>query len=145
MSAPKITTKYLEQIYNPKKFKITITKMVKEITKLNKTSKINAIAFTGTSGAAIAYPVSYITGIPLLCVRKSTRDNHSRMKLEGFTTPKNYVIVDDFIASGRTIKNIRRAIQKESPKSKLTHVLLYRFQRENRFDQDLKVNLVYLK
>ena len=72
----KIESVYLHTIYEPNRFKKTVDNTIKAINSLNKEKKINAIAFTGTSGAALAYPVSYATGIPLLCVRKSTKDNH---------------------------------------------------------------------
>lgn len=138
----KINTKYLNKIYETKKFKITVNKVVREIRKIHKKTKINAIAFTGSSGAALAYPVSYITGIPLLCIRKSTKDNHYRNRLEGHVNPKNYIIIDDIIATGRTVKSIRKAIAKESPKSKLLNVVLYNQFGGNGFDSSFDADII---
>lgn len=138
----KINTKYLNKVYETKKFKATVDKVVKEIRKIHKKTKINAIAFTGSSGAALAYPVSYITGIPLLCVRKSTKDNHYHNKLEGYVNPKNYVIIDDIIATGRTVKSIRKAIAKESPKSKLLNVVLYNQLGAGGFNKYFDANII---
>lgn len=121
----KIESCYLHKIYEPNRFKKTVDDTIKTVIALNKEKKINAIAFTGTSGAALAYPVSYATGIPLLCVRKSTKDNHYREKLEGYTRPKNYIIIDDCVCTGTTIKKMVKAISSYSPNSKLSALVLY--------------------
>ena len=121
----KIESVYLHKVYEPKQFKKTVDETIKVVVALNKKKKINAIAFTGTSGAALAYPVSYATGIPLLCVRKSTKDNHYRAKLEGYTRPKNYIIIDDCVCTGTTIKKMVKAIKEYSPASKLSTLVLY--------------------
>ena len=121
----KIETDYLRKIYFPAQQKKIVDKTARAILSLNSNKKINAIAFTGTSGAAVAYPVSYITGIPLLCVRKSKTDNHYHETLEGYTKPKNYVIIDDCVCTGKTIKKVKKSIEKYSPKSKLQMVFLY--------------------
>jgi adenine/guanine phosphoribosyltransferase-like PRPP-binding protein len=127
----KIESSYLYNIYEPTKFKIIVRNIVKTVLRLHKEKRINAIAFTGTSGAAVAYPVSYVTGIPLLCIRKSKVDNHYRKKLEGYTKPRNYIIIDDFVATGKTIKTMVKTIKDYSPNSKLSAVILYTDRREN--------------
>ena len=121
----KIESCYLHKIYEPNQFKKTVDETIKTVVALNKEKKINAIAFTGTSGAALAYPVSYATGIPLLCVRKSIKDNHYREKLEGYTRPKNYIIIDDCVCTGATVKKMVKAISTYSPKSKFSALVLY--------------------
>lgn len=85
----------------------------------------DAIAFTGSSGAALAYPISYLLGVPLICVRKSIRDNHSGLKLEGAVSAPKYIIIDDFIESGRTIDKINKAIKLENKKSNCVGIYLY--------------------
>jgi adenine/guanine phosphoribosyltransferase-like PRPP-binding protein len=85
----------------------------------------DAIAFTGSSGAALAYPISYLLGVPLICIRKSIKDNHSGLKLEGAVSAGTYIIVDDFIESGRTINKIKKAINAENKKAKCVGIYLY--------------------
>jgi adenine/guanine phosphoribosyltransferase-like PRPP-binding protein len=96
-----------------------------KIKKFRRKVSFDAIAFTGTSGAAIAYLLSFILKIPLICIRKSIRDNHSGLKLEGCITAKKYIIVDDFIESGRTINKIKKSITAENKKSKCVGIYLY--------------------
>ena len=87
--------------------------------------KFDAIAFTGSSGAALAYPISFLLGVPLICVRKSTKDNHSGLKLEGAVSASKYIIVDDFIQSGRTINKINKAIKSRNEKANCIGIYLY--------------------
>jgi adenine/guanine phosphoribosyltransferase-like PRPP-binding protein len=55
---------------------------------------------------AIAPIISYITGIPLLIVHKENDSSHSEYKVRGLATSSNYIIIDDFIESGKTINHI---------------------------------------
>lgn len=89
---------HLRAVHNPKSMKSMINKLCAEI----KTIKdIDAIAFRGVSGAAVAYPIMYKTGIPVVNIRKE--DSHGR-SIEGPDRDiKKYIIVDDLIDSGATI------------------------------------------
>lgn len=95
---------YLDQIYHPAQYAKTITKLVAAIRKFKKNNPFDAIAFTGTSGAAAAYPLSLRLKIPLICVRKER--SHSYLEVEGAYSMSKYIIVDDFISSGKTIDQI---------------------------------------
>lgn len=105
---------------------------MKILKQFRRKNPFDAIAFTGTSGAALAYPLSYLLGIPLICIRKSIRDNHFGSKLEGFVTAKKYIIVYDFIESGRTINKIYKSIKSENKKANCIGIYLY--------DQPCKIN-----
>ena len=110
----KFTNAYMPEVYNsPKKYAALVHRVAKKIQALQKKLGFDALAFTGTSGAAIAYPVSVITGIPLICVRKTTRGSHCNMVVEGPSDKdiKKYLIVDDFIQSGNTIRKIIKKIK----------------------------------
>ena len=106
-----IKTDYLGKVYQVNKFIEEINKAAKIIRKFKRKNPFDAIAFTGTSGAAFAYPLSYKLGIPLICIRKSVTDNHFRRKVEGQVNTKRYIIVDDFIESGKTIRRIQKEIK----------------------------------
>ena len=112
-----IRTDYLNKVYRVNQFTKTVERAAKVLRKFRRKVPFEAIAFTGTSGAALAYPLSYLLGIPLICVRKSTRDNHFGYKIEGVMTADTYIIVDDFIESGSTIEKVRKSVDSEYWKS----------------------------
>ena len=118
MKVPKITTSYMTQVYHLELYLRLLPKVVKKLKQLKKKWKFEAIAFTGCSGAAVAYPLSFLTKTHLICVRKDKA--HNKSKTEGATEVKRYLIVDDFICSGKTIKNIISAL-----KGKPVGILLY--------------------
>ena len=107
----KIQTDYLGKVYDVNKFQIMIGKLVKKICEFKRKNPFEAIAFTGTSGAAAAYAVSYKLKIPLICVRKKDR-NHYGQSIEGATSAASYIILDDFIAGGSTVRRIIETLAK---------------------------------
>lgn len=123
----RITIEYLSSVYLTDNFSYTVDKATKIISKFRKRMPFEAIAFTGSSGAALAYPLSYKLKIPLIHIRKSIRDNHYGSKLEGLNDCASYIIVDDFINSGRTIKKIISEINKGNAYKKSECVGIYLF------------------
>lgn len=103
-----IHSEYLQEIFQPEEYKKTIEWVKKALKKF----EFDAIAFRGTSGSAIAFPLSYELGIPLLYVRKDS--SHHCSGIEGFVDCKRYVIIDDMVSSGETIKIIQDTIQTPS-------------------------------
>ena len=127
---PTIQSDYLNRVYEVKLFVKVVDQAVKTLTAFRKKNHFDAIAFTGTSGAALAYPLSIKMKVPLICVRKSVKDNHYGSKLEGCTNARTYIIVDDFIASGSTMKKIQKAVKDHTGEygadpAKLVGVYLY--------------------
>jgi adenine/guanine phosphoribosyltransferase-like PRPP-binding protein len=120
-----IRTDYLDKVYRVNQFTKTVAKAAKVLRKFRRKVPFEAIAFTGTSGAALAYPLSYLLGVPLICIRKSTRDNHFGYKIEGCMTADTYIIVDDFIESGSTIKKVRKSVENEIEDAKCVGIYLY--------------------
>ena len=90
-------TAYLESIYrSPVRYKQLIDRIAKRLTTLKKKKSFGALAFRGTSGAALAYPLSAKHNIPLICVRKSREPSHG-YSVEGTDrNVKRYIIIDDF-------------------------------------------------
>lgn len=115
---PKINTSYMTPVYNLELYLRLLPKVAKKLKQLKRKWKFEAIAFTGCSGAAVAYPLSFLTKTHLICVRKDKA--HSNSKAEGATKVKRYLIVDDFICSGKTIRNIISVL-----KGKPVGILLY--------------------
>lgn len=119
-----VRSEYLNSLYGPP-FWEKVPKAVKMLRAFKKKHPFDAIAFTGSSGAGFAYPLSYLMKVPLICVRKK-ENSHYRNKIEGSISAKRYVIVDDFIFSGSTIEKIIKTIDKEVPsKPHCVGILLY--------------------
>lgn len=110
----RFNTAYLDSIFqSPLKYKRLIDKIADQMTALKKKSSFSGIAFRGQSGAAMAYPLSAQLNIPLICVRKPKENSHG-FNVEGSSRSiRRYVIIDDFMESGETIKAILAAIDKE--------------------------------
>jgi adenine/guanine phosphoribosyltransferase-like PRPP-binding protein len=108
-----IRTSYLGAIFGGDYSK-HVDAAVKTLKDFKKKTSFDAIAFTGTSGAGIAFPLSYFLKLPLLHIPKSGVYRHSANSLEGTVNSKKYVIVDDFIASGDTVRRIERTISTQT-------------------------------
>jgi adenine/guanine phosphoribosyltransferase-like PRPP-binding protein len=119
-----IISGYLSKVFSTKEFIKIIDKLALKIKDFDKKNHFDAIAFTGTSGSAVAYPLSYKLKIPLICIRKG-RNSHYGEKYEGVCNIKKYIIVDDLVNTGNTIKKIQREIKYQSPEAKLIAVFLY--------------------
>jgi adenine/guanine phosphoribosyltransferase-like PRPP-binding protein len=112
-----VYTDYLQRVYSKKLFAKTIKKTITLVKQLQKQHKFTAIAFSGSSGAALAFPVAYATGLSLIHARKRDSshwvEDNSRCKggiVEGTLGAKKYIIIDDFISSGTTVDRILRDV-----------------------------------
>ena len=84
--------------------------------KVFKRMDFDAIAFTGVSGMLIGPTICLRLGKPMIVVRKGDLDDcHSSNRVEGFQAAKRYVIVDDFVGSGDTVRRIQEAVKEFSP------------------------------
>ena len=128
----KICSEYLHPIYDPATLAKIVNRLARKINSLQKKQRIDAIAFSGTSGAAVAYPLSYKLRIPLICVRSPVISSHSCCDCEGVVGVKNYVIVDDFIDSGETVDRIKKSVLGINEKANLVAILLY----EHEWDEE---------
>lgn len=90
-----------------------VAKIVPVAVQLLKRFEFDAIAFRGMSGCLLAAPLAYLTGKTLIMVRKPEQ-SHTSLIVEGDKAAKTYVIVDDFISSGQTVKIIVQEVTKFS-------------------------------
>jgi orotate phosphoribosyltransferase len=91
-----------------------------------KLKDFDSIAYSGMSGALIASIVSMELDKGLFCVRKESDKNHSGRRIEsGFKKSKKYIIIDDLIDSGDTIKYIVENMTKEYPETRCVGIYLY--------------------
>ena len=101
---------YLHHVLDKSLIKQTISFVCKKI----KAIECDSIAFSGMSGALIAPIVAYKTGKNLILVRKIKDDSHSTYAIESSSyCCKKYVVIDDLIASGKTITHIIESVNKQ--------------------------------
>jgi len=110
---------YLRNYLNPKKSKAKFKKAVEILKGL----KFDSIAFRGVSGALIAPVLAHALNKNIIVVRKGNQNSHSYRTVEGNFDCKTYVIADDFVDTGRTVKTIKREIKKEAPDAQCIGVL----------------------
>jgi len=119
----KIKSSYLKVLFDTK-YSLRIKELVKVARKIKRKHPFDAIAFTGMSGAGVAFPLSFLLKVPLILIRKKGY-SHSSDEIEGTYNSKRYLIVDDFIDSGETINKIIRTYHYYSPAAKPVAMLLY--------------------
>ena len=89
-----------------------LKKAIAAFGRLRKTIDIQAIAYTGSSGAAIAFPLAIAYELPIIYVRKKGEQSHGCPVECNYTQElENYIIVDDFIAFGATVRRIIKGIK----------------------------------
>lgn len=100
---------YNKDIYgSPLRWKATVNVTLEALQEVLAHSfpPVDAIAFRGSSGAAMGYTLAYLSGVPPLYIRKPKEKSHGSVT-EGPEGPvRRYVIVDDFSSSGETLKTI---------------------------------------
>ena len=84
----------------------------------------DTIAFRGASGALFAPIVAHLLKKEIFYVRKLD-GSHSYADYEGFIESEKYIILDDFIGSGDTLRAIHKVMQKENPKASLVGFYFY--------------------
>ncbi len=136
-------TSYLDSIFeSPLEYKRLIDRIADQMVALKKKNSFSGMAFRGQSGAALAYPLSARLNIPLICVRKTREISHG-LNVEGSSRNiRRYIIIDDFIENGNTIKAIIKAIAKEeqwrSPgesNTKCVGIILYTVAQEGEWNR----------
>ncbi len=83
----------------------------------------DAIVCCGTSGLMVVPQIAELLKKNIVVVRKDLK-GYSKFYVEGAYT-KKYIIVDDLICSGDTIRHIIRSIKKETSTSKCIGVYSY--------------------
>lgn len=89
-----------------------------------------AIAFTGLSGAVLSSALAMKFNKLLYCVRKSGENRHSDYEVEGPSNGLRYIIVDDLINSGDTVRRINAKVAEHTSKQAVcVGIYLYREDR----------------
>jgi len=108
-----IQTDYLHSVFYSTTFQNKIDNAVRIMFSFDKENSFEAIAFTGISGAAFAFPLAYLLSKSLICIRKANSSTHCNLSIEGHIDCTSYIIVDDFISTGATIQLITTSIEQE--------------------------------
>jgi adenine/guanine phosphoribosyltransferase-like PRPP-binding protein len=87
--------------------------------------KFDTIAVRGTSGLLIGPSLAMALNKDLLIVRKPKESSHSSHRIEGIGTSQKIVLVDDFIASGETIRTMIKTIETHCITPEIIGILLY--------------------
>lgn len=138
----KTENSYHEEIFNRDLCKATVKKVVADIRALKKELGFNTIVITGISGAGMGFIVGYQTGIPVVFVRKPEDNTHGNL-IEGPDdhTMKKYIILDDFVSSGDTVRRVVKTIQKRAIIAEdIKCVGVYQFKERNARKSSLSMN-----
>jgi adenine/guanine phosphoribosyltransferase-like PRPP-binding protein len=99
----------------------TIIKAVCDLRKIS--NQFDSIACCGVSGLMVVPQIAELLNKHIVIIRKPGQ-SYSTFNMEG-VTPFRYVIIDDLICSGETVKYIRNTIHEECPKSRSIGLYCY--------------------
>lgn len=110
-------------------FRKTIRLITKFIRNNNEIPSFDAIACRGTSGLVIVPTVALRLDKDIIFVRKSIEDSHATHRVEGVYCdgPFSYLIVDDLISSGNTIRSIVKEINEINSLASCVGMVTYNF------------------
>lgn len=91
---------------------------------LRQVESFDSIVCCGTSGLLVAPQVAEILNKHLVLVRKQNDKCYSNFGVEG-VAPYRYIIIDDLICSGKTIRHIKNSIKNEHPRAICIGVYCY--------------------
>jgi adenine/guanine phosphoribosyltransferase-like PRPP-binding protein len=97
----------------------------------------DTIVFSGSSGTLIGPILALRLEKEMVLVRKEDDENHSGNNVEGFDGTKKYIIVDDFVDSGATVKRIQRKMHVFAPKAKCLGVVSVQELDDEMFDTEV--------
>lgn len=97
-----VASGYLKSVFKPENLKKTVFRCERALRGVD----YDCLAFMGTSGAAVTWPLSFLTGQHVLQIRKEGDTSHARSDAEGAIDAKKIVIIDDFAESGDTLKKM---------------------------------------
>lgn len=108
--------------YISKAFQPNLPSTVKRSLKVLKEyqDQFDCIAVRGTSGLIMGSILSFVLKKPLIVVRKpkAQESTHASYEVECSITEGTYLIVDDIIGSGDTVRTIQTQIAKHHPEVK---------------------------
>ena len=144
-----IRSSYMGAVFEPEQFSATVEKTIKAAELLRQEVRFDTIAFSGVSGSAMGFILGHWLSVPLICVRKMNDGSHFQgfqgvRCVEGNLSARRYMIVDDFISSGKTVNYIIDSISEQIPSARCVAMLMYEGLRDREhkhpnFDLPIKV------
>lgn len=99
--------------------------IIKAVCDLRKISdQFDSIACCGVSGLMVVPQIAELLDKHIVVIRKENDQCYSNFPMEG-VPPFRYVIVDDLVCSGGTIKSIINTIHEDTPKARCIGVYCY--------------------
>ena len=99
-----------------------IIKAVCDLRKISGT--FDCIACCGTSGLMVVPQVAELLNKHIIVIRKKEDKCYSEFTIEG-VAPFRYIILDDLICSGNTVRNIQRNVFDEHPRARCIGLYCY--------------------
>lgn len=124
------TSSHLLKTLTISEVKDTVDVIAKAIARLR--TPIHALAMTGISSVGLTIPVSLLTNIPVIYIRKLGEDSHGREVefspelVEEYKVRKSIKkvgFIDDLIASGCTVDRVQKTLENEG--LELSRIFLY--------------------
>lgn len=109
------------RVLNHKERNRAIIKAVCDLRKI--ADSFDSIACCGVSGLMVVPQVAELLNKHIIVVRKGEKC-YSEFRTEG-VAPFRYIILDDLICSGGTVKHIKRVLKDEYPRSSCVGVYCY--------------------
>jgi orotate phosphoribosyltransferase-like protein len=109
-------------VLNHKERNKIIIKAVCDLRKIK--NDFDSIACCGVSGLMVIPQVAELLNKNIIIVRKKNEERYSEFKTEG-VAPFRYVVIDDLICSGSTLKYITKTIKAEYSRSKCIGLYCY--------------------
>lgn len=111
----KYSANYCAPQYNAEQFREIVRRVAGKLPALLHKHDIDAIVVSGKSGICVAFAVQMLIDIPLVVVRKRGENTHGTM-IEGREGQLvgRYAILDDFVASGDTVRRIHADLCKDA-------------------------------
>jgi adenine/guanine phosphoribosyltransferase-like PRPP-binding protein len=123
--------------------------IIKAVCDLRKiANEFDSIACCGVSGLVVVPQIAELLKKHIVLIRKPDEKCYSDFPMEG-VTPFRYVIVDDLVCSGSTIRHIKNTIHEDCPKAQCIGVYCYmpdecayRSDTVKMFEKDFRVPLL---
>lgn len=110
------------RVLNHKNRNKIIIKAICDLRKIK--DQFDSIACCGTSGLLVVAQVAELLDKNIVVIRKKDEKCYSDFPMEG-ATPYRYIILDDLVCSGSTIKHIKHTIYEDCPKATCVGVYCY--------------------
>jgi adenine/guanine phosphoribosyltransferase-like PRPP-binding protein len=110
------------RVLNHKNRNKIIIKAVCDLRKLE--DNFDSIACCGVSGLMVVPQIAELLNKNIVIIRKQNEKRYSDFYIEG-VSPFRYVIIDDLICSGNTIKWINNVIHEDNPKARCVGLYCY--------------------